>query len=209
MTVRMQRLGFVCVALFVLFAAVDQVRTRPRALAQDDDSAMQTAVADLQTRVAALEIGVATPAGTPFATPVALASPAAAEGSDLGTAVRAGDWEITVTSTEESQGFEGIFEQQTSRGVYIVVRMSLKLAANAPFAFPYNDLVLMDEAGRTFSLDADATSDWLIQNTDLTLYSELQPGLPYEVVALFDVPPDAAGLVLTSGEQLFSVRLDR
>lgn len=210
MTVRMQHLGLVCVAMFVLLGAVGLVRTKADALAQDDHTAIQTAVADLQTRVAALEIGVVTPAGTPFASPVtALASPVAAEGSDLGTTVRAGDWEITVTSTEASQGFKGIFEQQTPRGVYIIVRMSLTLTANAPLAFPYNDLVLTDGAGRTFSLDADATSDWLIQNTDLTTYAELQPSLPYDVVALFDVPPDAAGLILTSGEQLFSVRLDR
>lgn len=101
MTVRMQRFGLVCVALFVLLAAVGLVRTRPAALAQDGDSAIQTAVADLQTRVAALETRAATPAGTPFSPPVAaLATPvslAAATPTLASSPVYGNAWEFLTT----------------------------------------------------------------------------------------------------------------
>lgn len=104
MSVRMQRLSLVCVALFVLLVAVGLERTRPGALAQDDDSLLQTAVADLQTRVAALETSAAAPAGTPLSPPgAALAtpvSPAAATPAFGSSPVYGNAWEFLAPGTQ-------------------------------------------------------------------------------------------------------------
>ncbi len=145
-------------------------------------------------------------ASLPATPPLAQASTASVT---LPQSAHTGNWDVTVTRTEVSEGFEGIFEQQVPRGVYFFVHMTATSMGTMPGALPFTDLALTDSAGRTYSLDSDATSDWLIQNTDLNLFSELQPGLPYDVIAIFDIPPAATGLALTTKGQQFTIPLDR
>lgn len=74
---------------------------------------------------------------------------------------------MTVTRTETSEGFEGVRETQAPRGAYLFVHMTVTDTGTTPGAFPFMDLALMDSAGRTFSIDWEATLTWLVQNTDL------------------------------------------
>ena len=114
-----------------------------------------------------------------------------------------------MTGTETSEGFTGIIEEQTPRGVFVAVHLTVVNTGMVPAAFPFSDLRLTDGAGRVFSPDSDTTTDWLIQNTDFYQSAELQPGLPYEAVVFFDVPRDATGLAPTTSDGVFTIALDR
>ena len=120
---------------------------------------------------------------------------------------RFGDWEITVTSTELSQGFATYSEQKPPRGVYVVIALTLTNMGLAPNTFPYDDLILVDGAGRSFSLDSEGTIYWQSGNNDLSLYSDLQPGLSYDAAILFDGPADATNLVLSDTQGMIAIDL--
>ncbi len=129
--------------------------------------------------------------------------------STLPQTANTAEWAVTVTRTEMSEAFETGNKRHVPRGVYVFVYMTVTRTANVPDDFPYSDLALTDSAGRTFFLDSEATIYRLDQVFDLSWYEQLQPDLPYDGIAIFDIPRDATGLALTTQGQQFTIPLDR
>lgn len=112
------------------------------------------------------------------------------------TSAEFGNWTLTVAGAESVPSVAAVLQTHTARGVYVVVYLSVSNTGDTPQAFPYTDLVLHDGGNRTFSVDTDATIPFQIEYYGVSMYEDLQPGLAYDTAVIFDVPPDAAGLML-------------
>lgn len=119
------------------------------------------------------------------------------------------EWSITVTYVEVTPTLSTSYETNTARGVYAIVHMTIVNESSAPVAFPYRDLKIVDSDGRTYSVDDDALFNltYVVMGAG-SVYDEMQPGLPYDTGAIFDIPATATGLTLTTGNKVFLIELD-
>jgi len=119
-----------------------------------------------------------------------------------------GSWEITITAHESVPSLATTFETYSARGVFLVVYMTVTNTGNDPGAFPYDDLRVTTDEDRTYNYASEPTFGFQIGTYNISLYEDLQPGLAYETAVVFDVPPDASGLALTTTGQAFEAPLE-
>ncbi len=209
----------VVVLIFAAFATLStpaeaQSDATATAAATKGVEAYQTQVADqqatieaLQTQVAQLEKRLDTLSGTGAKkTP----TPKAGEASktyEVGDSFDVGPWTVTISKVELAPTIDLSYSQSVARGVYVVVYMTLTNNGDAPTAFPYDQLVVMASDGKSYGFDSDSAISFQIEVYKVALYDKLQPGLAYETVATFDVPPAATGLKLTTTKEEFTVDL--
>jgi hypothetical protein len=113
-------------------------------------------------------------------------------------------WEITVTGVERKASLPGILEVKQALGIYIAVSLTLKNIGIEPQALGGDRFTVVDDKGRTYRYYLEGT----VGNGQKELGSKIGPGLQGQAVIVFDVPPDATGLVLqTVGEG--RIRLDQ
>lgn len=209
----MKRLGLVVVVLIVAV-----VLNRP-ATSQDN---YEERIASLETRVAVLEGGnrkTAVPANTPRVvareTPGAASTvddPQAAEPSTpsgIGERIDVEGFTAVVTGTAMTSTVGNEYLSEAARGVYLVVYVTVTNTRQAPAEFPYDSFTLTDRGGRAFTPDSNAIITLLNMELDLSMYDELQPGLPYPAAIVFDVPFDAKGFSLVAEVSNTSIPLDR
>jgi hypothetical protein len=121
------------------------------------------------------------------------------------TSAEFGNWTLTVTGAERTPSIDALFQTFAARGTYVVVSLNVMNTSNTPQSFPYNELVLLDASGRSFSIDADPTIPFQIETYSVAMYDELQPSLAYETAVVFDVPVDATGLRLEAEGQPWQI----
>lgn len=169
--------------------------------------ALQTEVADLEEENRDLRSQVRILARRTTPTPSSGTSNGTDDAFEIGDAIEVpNQFTITVTGVELVPSIETSFSSDVARGVYVVVDLTLINQQNEPTTFPFRDLYIRDGSKR-YGLD-DSTGAFNIATYDLaTNLDPLQPGLEYTMAAIFDVPADATGLELTTGEEAFTVDL--
>jgi hypothetical protein len=143
----------------------------------------------------------AAPATTPIArTPTPLPPPAPA----IGDTVQTEGWQITVT------GFDlfGRVGDHTASGVYLYLTMRITNSSSEPSAFPYEGLIVVDMNETTHFLAEGATRETLTWDLGIDYEKQLAPGETLNVAAVFDILPDATGLLLTTPSRVFEIRLE-
>ena len=114
----------------------------------------------------------------------------------VGTAVAAGKvvWEVTnVQRTTELKAFG---ERKT--GNFVIVDLTFKNESNDPVTLDSSSLAILDAKGRTAETEPDA-SMYVPTNKDLFL-NQVNPGVLKQGRAIFDIAPDAKGLILRAGD---------
>ena len=61
------------------------------------------------------------------------------------------------------------------------------------------DVKLADDKGREFTSSSD-TSEWVPDGKDLFILSNLNPNVPQQFMAIYEVPTDASGLKVKVGD---------
>lgn len=177
-------------------------------------SATPPSVDELQARIAELEAQVAvleaenqqlkqriTDLTQPAAAPT---NPATGATYAVGDTYTGEAWSVTVTNRELTSAISTDYDQHTARGVYLIVYFNVTNVGTAPAPFPYEDLVLTDSEGRSYTVDQDSLFSLTYSVFAIgSQYDALQPGLPYSTGVAFDIPPTATGLSLTTGDKVF------
>lgn len=147
------------------------------------------AVAALLPVLASAQDASPIPVSSPVASPIA---------SDVGRTVRWQDWTITLTGAEFADAVAlDTYSEEHARGKYLIVRLTATNESREPDTFPIYDVRAIDGQGRRFDLDYDATSALLSEETGFyPSLDNLQPGITYPYVLVFDVAPDASGFAL-------------
>lgn len=123
-----------------------------------------------------------TPEPSPTPTPTATVVPPAA----MGQAVTYGDaWTVVVNAVALLPTFGDLTSQS---GAFARVSLTITNTTGDRLRFPYDDLVLLDEDGRTYFPSRDSK---LVP--EVGWFNWLEPSLPTEGVVIFDVATDATG----------------
>lgn len=113
-----------------------------------------------------------------------------AEAAGIGDAVRDGKFEFTVNSFECGEtelGDEML--STTAQGQFCLVSLSVENIGDESQALFGDDQYLYDTNGREFSADTEA--QLYLDEAQLTIYEEVNPGNTVEGIVVFDVPEDA------------------
>lgn len=168
-------------------------------------SAQETQISDLKTRVSDVS-GSKKPGATTAASSADTASAPLA----IGDTYSGKNWDITVTGFEFAPTLETSYQQNVARGVFCIVYITVMNNGNEPAPFPYEDLQLKTGEGRIYSYDDQALFNltYVVMGVGGSS-DDLQPGLAYTTAILFDIPPDATGLVLTAqSSATYQVKLE-
>lgn len=109
----------------------------------------------------------------------------------------------TYSVTQVDRLSEAARGRPAPKGVFVVVQVAVRNLGRDPLTFGPGSFELFDRNGRRFTVDAEATkSSTTADRLDLA-QTTIQPGLGGNGVLVFDVAPDATGLVLrlTQGYQ--------
>ncbi len=108
------------------------------------------------------------------------------------------DVTIKVLGVETLSEVGGEFTKETAQGVFKVVTISLTNGQKDAITVDANSFKLVDSQGRefTYSSSAQISMDVEEDNGSDFFLKQLNPGLTQEGKIVFDVPADAAGLVL-------------
>ncbi|WP_251149785.1 DUF4352 domain-containing protein [Cellulosimicrobium sp. Marseille-Q4280] len=120
----------------------------------------------------------------------------------IGTAVRDGKFEFTVTSVETgvpSVGDEFLSEQ--AQGQYVLVHMTVTNIGDEAQMFDGSSQELTDTVGRTHSSDGSAAIYLGDANSFLT---DINPGNSVEGTVVFDIPADAVPASIDLHDSFFS-----
>lgn len=126
--------------------------------------------------------------------------PPAAPG--IGTAVRDGKFEFTVTSVET--GVPSVGDQylsQEAQGQYVLVHMTVTNIGDEAQMFTGGNQQLTDTEGRTH--ESDSTAAIYLGDTNSFL-TDINPGNAVEGVVVFDIPADAVPATLSLHDSMFS-----
>jgi hypothetical protein len=158
-------------------------------------AAYQQDVTELETQVAVLSTFVPTVA---LSTP----SPPFSEA-----------WTVAVSGVMRTQSYPNYSTQidapltLEARGVFLTIKLNVVNAGLQPVRpFPWWNLRLRDDMGRTFSPQVDATMSYMVEE-GIRRPEEYQPGLVYDEAVVFDVPPTASGLVLRTEDGTLNLSL--
>ncbi len=142
------------------------------------------------------------PATAPAATAAPIGSPASAS-LPLGTLVEVDGWSATLLRPDYALILDGSIGDLKPAGRFVLTLIAISNNSPQPRHIPADLLTLVDSRGRRYSPALNASSAYLTlygrgQHGDLALEDSLSPRSGMRSVPiLFDVPADAAGLVLT------------
>lgn len=113
----------------------------------------------------------------------------------MGQEVQLATMKLTVTGCEEAKEIKNSYSTSTAKDgtKYVIFTLRAENTTKSPFDCAVSDVPLMDDQGRYFSMDTDATID---ADNDI-LYRELNPNMPEEGVVVYSVPEDATGYGMT------------
>ena len=114
----------------------------------------------------------------------------------IGQTATAGD--VAWTVHDAWQATELSSYSQKKRGNFIIVQLTFKNNGKEAVTLDSASLEILDDKGRTHETDTDA-SMYVPTNQDLFL-NQVNPGVSQEGRAIFDVAPDARGLILRCGD---------
>ena len=148
------------------------------------------------TRTAATPAVTRTPAQTP--TPIPPPEPA------IGDTIETDGWKLTIIGFDLYQTVGA----STADGVYLYLRMSIENTTSEARAFPFDGLVVLDVNDTSYFLSEPPTRETLTYDFGFEIDQELAAGASQSVAAVFDIAPDATGLVLTTPSRVFQIRIE-
>jgi hypothetical protein len=166
---------------------------------QSTISADQTQISVLQTEISAIETSSAS--GTPSSFQPVTFSHNGFQGVHE-------NWQISKVSAFSSSYISGsaVTDRVEARGIFISIYIEITNLSDRPLFAPDSVYQLSDSTGRSFTFNYDATLAACLNNDNCEL-DRLQPGLPYLNILVFDVAPDASGIIFTTEGRLFEVPL--
>jgi hypothetical protein len=156
-------------------------------------AAQASEIAALQTQVAELQAAIPTPA-----TPVPMVE------VGLNEVAHAGPWDFRVTAVKRQEALEvpgGTSAPTTPQGVFLLVTLNVINTGTEDQTYDPTWFRVTDDRGRGWSFDFTATDTLALAGAGARQYEAIPPGLPTEAVVVFDVPPDATGLILGVDEE--------
>ena len=114
----------------------------------------------------------------------------------IGETVTAGNVAWTVQSVQQVTELKSL--GQRKQGNFIVVDLVFKNNGDEAVTLDSASLAILDDKGRTSETDPDA-SMYVPSNQDLFL-NQVNPGVSKQGRAIFNVAPDAKGLILRAGD---------
>ncbi len=129
-------------------------------------------------------------------------APEEAAAPGIGTAVRDGKLEFTVTSVETGVATVGDqYLNEQAQGQFVLVHMTVTNIGDAAQMFDGSSQKLVDTAGREHSADSSAAIYLGDANSFLT---DVNPGNSVEGTVVFDVPADAVPATISLHDSFFS-----
>ncbi len=114
----------------------------------------------------------------------------------IGETVEVGDVAWTVNNVQQSTELSALGE--TKQGNFVTVDLTFINNGSEPVTLDSASLALIDSQNRTHSTDPDAS---LYVPPDLDLFlNQVNPGVTAQGRAIFNVAPDAEGLILQAGD---------
>lgn len=158
---------------------------------------LRTQIARAASPAACTPPPTSTPQPSPTPTAVPTPVPPAAAGQPL---PYAGDWTVQVIDLALLPNFSDL----TPQGIY--ARVSLLITNNTGTArsFPYDELVLRDEQGRTFVTPLEIKT-----RNEAGWFSPFPPFLPTDGFVIFDIATDATGpfILESTADPTFRVQI--
>jgi hypothetical protein len=114
----------------------------------------------------------------------------------IGETVRVGDVAWTVSNIQKSTQLKALGERK--RGDFVIVDLTFINNGQEPVTLNFSSLALRDDQDRTHKTDPDAPL-YVPTNQDLFL-NQVNPGVTKQGRAIFNVAPDAKGLILEAGD---------
>ena len=169
---------------------------------QQGQAATATATTRAATATRTATNTAATPAvtRTPPRTPTAIPPPEPA----IGDTIETDGWKLTIVGFDLYQSVG----DSTASGVFLYLRMSIENTASEPRAFPFDGLVVIDMNDASYFLAEPPTRETLTYDFGFEIDQQLAAGASQSVAAVFDIAPDATGLVLTTPSRVFQIRIE-
>ncbi|GAC57631.1 hypothetical protein GOHSU_22_00910 [Gordonia hirsuta DSM 44140 = NBRC 16056] len=122
----------------------------------------------------------------------------------LNAPVRDGKFEFVVTGVESGLSTVGTneFLAQKAQGQFVVVTMTVQNTSDKPQSFSPSNQKLKDAAGRTF--ETDSSAQIALDDTDIAVWDNINPGNTVTVKLVFDMPADAQPASLELHDSAFS-----
>lgn len=126
----------------------------------------------------------------------------------LGTPLEFNDWRGVLLRPDYALALEGALGERQPDGRFVLALLAVSNSAGEPRVIPPDLFVLVDDQGRSYRSVPGASSSYLAlygrgARGDLALEDPIPPGGGlYSVPLIFDVPPDASGLMLTMGRNV-------
>lgn len=137
-----------------------------------------------------------TPARTP--TPIPPPEPA------IGDTIETDGWKLTISGFDLYQTVGA----SSANGVYLYLRMSIENTSSQPRAFPFDGLVVLDMNDTSYFVADAPTRETLTYDFGFDIGQQVAAGASQNVAAVFDIAPDATGLVLTTPSRVFQIRIE-
>lgn len=109
----------------------------------------------------------------------------------VGQEVQLSTIKLTVLACKEATEIKGDFSSSTAQegSKYVIYTVKVENTTKDPSEFSPSDIPLMDDQGRTFTCDTDAT----FSLDDYILYRETNPNMPETGSFVYNVPMDVTG----------------
>lgn len=125
-----------------------------------------------------------------------------AKSAKIGTPVRDGKFEFTVTKIERGKTKVGNeYLSKKSQGEFVLVHVTVKNIGDEPQSFFGDDQKLISADGKEYSADTEAA---IYLEDSQSLYEEINPGNQVKGIVIFDVPKGAKFATLVLHDSAFS-----
>ncbi len=126
------------------------------------------------------------------------------EAAGVGSAVRDGQFEFTVTKVEQGTTSIGDgFWETTAKGEFVLVTVKVTNTGNEKRKYFSGDQKMIDDKGRKFDANT-AADEALPHNSGGFAGEDLNPGFSMERVIAFDVPRGTVPVALEAHDSRFS-----
>lgn len=122
----------------------------------------------------------------------------------LNTPVRDGKFEFVVSGVQP--GLETVGDNpyltEKAQGQFVIVTMTVKNIGNKPQSFSPSEQKLFDAQGRSF--ETDTSAQIALDDTDIAVWDNINPGNTVQVKLVYDMPADAQPTKIELHDSMFS-----
>ena len=121
-----------------------------------------------------------------------------------------GNAQYTITKIELVSELQSGTTTVTTTGSYLLVFLTVLDEGTEPLTLNPGDFTIIDNKGRTFTLNQEATRIAALSNKKSNILTEsLQPGLSQEGIIAFEVPANTSGIALRLSNGYVQVNLGK